>query len=75
MTDTSLTEPNRRLLVEAMAALQQLLGLLGDANDRDFDDGHSVDPWQSDELRAAIERAGVIVERARSAGIAPVSID
>jgi hypothetical protein len=38
-----------------------------EANDRSFDDGHSVDAWKSDELGAAIERAEAVIAKAEAA--------
>ncbi|KRR04363.1 hypothetical protein [Bradyrhizobium valentinum] len=55
------------LLSEAVAALRELVARARDANDRSFDDGHSVDAWKSDELGAAIERAEAVIAKAEAA--------
>jgi hypothetical protein len=56
-----------KLLSEAVAALRELVSRSREANDRSFDDGHSVDAWKSDELGAAIERAETVIAKAEAA--------
>jgi len=52
-----------KLLAEAIAALRELVSRARDANDRSFDDGHSVDLWKSDELSSAIQRAEAVIAK------------
>jgi len=56
-----------KLLSEAVAALRELVSRSREANDRSFDDGHSVDAWKSEELSAAIERAEAVIAKAETA--------
>lgn len=56
-----------KLLSEAVAALRELVSQAREANDRSFDDGHSVDAWKSDELSTAIERAEAVLAKAEAA--------
>ena len=55
------------LLSESVAALRELVSRAREADDRSFDDGHSVDAWKSDELSAAIERAEAVIAKAEAA--------
>ena len=69
MSDVAKVEAARnaadgRLLAEAIAALRELASRAQEVHDRSFDDGHSVDTWQSDELRAAIKRAEAVIAKA-----------
>jgi hypothetical protein len=66
MTPSSRNEADAKLLVEAIAALRELVSRARETNDRSFDDGHSVDEWKSDELRAAIARAEAVIEKAEA---------
>ena len=64
MTQFSRDGANSGLLSEAVAALRELTSRAREVHDRSFDDDHSVDFWQSDELHTAIKRAeAVIVKR------------
>jgi hypothetical protein len=56
-----------KLLSEAIAALRELVSRARKTDDRSFNDGHSVDVWKSDELRAAIERAEAVIAKAEAA--------
>jgi len=67
MTPSSRNEADAKLLAEAIAALRELVSRASETNDRSFDDGHSVDEWKSDELRAAIARAEAVIEKAETA--------
>jgi hypothetical protein len=67
VTQSSRNGADARLLSEAVAALRELVTRARDANDRSFDDGHSVDAWKSDELSAAIERAEAVIAKAEAA--------
>jgi len=62
--DSSRNAADERLLAEAIAALRELASRAQEIHDRSFDDGHSVDTWQSDELRAAIKRAEAVIAKA-----------
>ncbi|HLZ06619.1 MAG TPA: hypothetical protein VKR55_31300 [Bradyrhizobium sp.] len=64
MTQSSGNEADARLLAEAIAALRELTSRVQEVHDCSFDDGHSVDTWQSDELRAAIKRAEAVIAKA-----------
>ena len=64
---SSRSEKDVELLTEAVAALRELVSRAQETNDRSFDDGHSVDAWQSDELRAAIKRAEAVIAKAEAA--------
>jgi hypothetical protein len=55
-----------KLLAEAIAALRELASRAQEAHDCSFDDGHSIDSWQSDELRAAIKRAEAVIAQAEA---------
>lgn len=55
------------LLSEALAALRELVSRAREADDRSFNDGHSVDAWKSDELSAAIKRAETVIAKAEGA--------
>lgn len=67
MTRSTRGEGDTKLLVEAIEALRELVSRAQEANDRSFDDGQSVDVWQSDELRAAIKRAEAVIANAKAA--------
>ncbi len=67
MTRSSENGANAKLLAEAIAALRELSSRAQKAHDRSFDDGHSVDSWQSDELRTAIERAEAVIAKVEAA--------
>ena len=67
MTRPTRDEGDAKLLVEAIEALRELVSRAHEANDRSFDDGQSVDAWQSDELRAAIKRAEAVIAKAKAA--------
>jgi hypothetical protein len=67
MTRPTQNEGDAKLLVEAIEALRDLFSRAQEANDRSFDDGQSVDAWQSDELRAAIKRAEAVIAKAKAA--------
>jgi len=67
MTRPTRGEGDAKLLVEAIEALRELVSLAQEANDRSFDDGQSVDVWQSDELGAAIKRAEAVIAKAKAA--------
>jgi hypothetical protein len=56
-----------KLLSEAVAALRELVSRSREANDRSFDDGHSVEAWKSDELSVAIKRAEAVIAKAEAA--------
>ena len=60
-----------KLLSEAIAALRELVSRARKADDRSFNDGHSVDVWKSDELRAAIERAEAVIATSEAAEPSP----
>ncbi len=64
---SSRRETDVELLTEAVAALRELVSRAQKTNDRSFDDGQSVDAWQSDELRAAIKRAEAVIAKAEAA--------
>jgi hypothetical protein len=64
---SSRSETDVELLTEAVAALRELVLRARETSDRSFDDGHSVDAWQSDELRAAIAHAEAVVAKAEAA--------
>lgn len=64
---SSRSKTDVELLTEAVAALRELVSRAQETNDRSFDDGHSVDAWQSDELRAAIKRAEAVIAKAEAA--------
>lgn len=66
MTQSSGTGTDAKLLAEALAALRELASRALEAHDRSFDDGHSIDSWQSDELRAAIKRAEAVIAQAEA---------
>ncbi len=70
---SSRSETDVELLTEAVAALRELVSRAQETNDRSFDDGHSVDAWQSDELRAAIKRAEAVIAKAEAAMAEPSS--
>ena len=67
MTRLTRDEGDAKLLVEATEALRELVSHAQEATDRSFDDGQSVDEWQSDELRAAIKRAEAVIAKAKAA--------
>jgi hypothetical protein len=67
MTPSSRNGADAKLLAEAVAALRELVSRAHETSDRSFDDGHSVDEWQSDELRAAIARAEAVIAKAEAA--------
>lgn len=67
MTRPAPGEADAKLLVEAIEALRELVSRAQEASDRSFDDGQSVDVWQSDELRAAIDRAEALIAKAKAA--------
>ncbi|WP_139487242.1 hypothetical protein [Bradyrhizobium ivorense] len=67
MTQSSRNGADTKLLSEAIAALRELVSRTQDATDESFDDGHSVDNWKSEELRAAIERAEAVIAKAEAA--------
>lgn len=67
MTQSSREPRDGGLLAEAIAALRELTPRVQEAHDRSFDDGLTVDTWQSDELRAAIVRAEAIIAKAAAA--------
>jgi hypothetical protein len=67
MTRPTRDEGDAKLLVEAIEALRELFSRAQEANDRSFDDGQSVDVWQSDEIRAAIKRAEAVIAKAKEA--------
>jgi len=67
MTPSSRNEADAQLLSEAISALRELVSRAQDATDNSFDDGHSVDSWKSEELRAAIERAEAVIAKAEAA--------
>ena len=67
MTPSSRNEADAKLLAEAIAALRELVSRARGTNDRSFDDGRSVDEWQSDELRAAIASAEAVIAKAEAA--------
>jgi hypothetical protein len=52
MTRPTRDEGDAKLLVEAIEALRELVSRAQEANDRSFDDGQSVDAWQSDETQS-----------------------
>jgi hypothetical protein len=66
MTRPTQGEGDAKLLVDAIEALRELVSRAQEANDRSFDDGQSVDVWQSDELRVAIQRAETVIARAKA---------
>lgn len=70
---SSRSETDVELLTEAVAALRELVSRAQETNDRSFDDGHSVDAWQSDELWAAIKRAEAVIAKAEAAMAEPSS--
>lgn len=67
MTRSTRGEEDTKLLAEAIEALRELVSRAQEANDRSFDDGQSVDVWQSDELGAAIKRAEAVIAKAKAA--------
>ncbi|BBC02151.1 MULTISPECIES: hypothetical protein [Bradyrhizobium] len=67
MTQSSRNGEDIKLLCEAIAALRELLSRTQDATDESFDDGHSVDIWKSEELRAATDRAEAVIAKAEAA--------
>jgi hypothetical protein len=67
MTPSSRNEADAKLLAEAIAALRELVSRARGTNDRSFADGHSVDEWQSDELKAAIARAEAVIAKEEAA--------
>jgi hypothetical protein len=67
VTQSSRNAADAGLLSEAIAALSELVSRAQEVHDRSFDDGHSVDTWQSDELRAAIKRAEAVIAKAEAA--------
>jgi hypothetical protein len=67
MMRSARNEADAKLLVEAIAALRELVARAQEATDQSFDDGQSVDAWQSDELRAAIKRAETVIAEAATA--------
>ena len=67
VTQSSRNAADAGLLSGAIAALSELVSRAQEAHDRSFDDGHSVDTWQSDELRAAIKRAEAVIAKAKAA--------
>jgi hypothetical protein len=71
MTRSSRDGTDAKLLSEAIAALRELASRAQDASDGSFDDGHSVDTWKSEELRAAIERAEAVIAKAEAARAEP----
>ncbi|MGN1285016.1 MAG: hypothetical protein ACI4XG_00255 [Bradyrhizobium sp.] len=66
MTRSSENGADAKLLSEAIAALRELVSRAQEATDESFDDGHSVDTWKSEELRAAIERAEAVIAKAKA---------
>jgi hypothetical protein len=64
VTPSSQNAADAELLSEAIAALSELVSRAQKIHDRSFDDGHSVDTWQSDGLRAALERVEAVVVKA-----------
>ncbi|MCP3459706.1 hypothetical protein [Bradyrhizobium sp. CCGUVB23] len=68
---SSRNEVDAKLFSEAIAPLRELVSRTREANDRSFDDGHSVDAWKSDELSAAIERAEAMITKAEAALAGP----
>ncbi|MGY8667021.1 hypothetical protein Q3C01_32330 [Bradyrhizobium sp. UFLA05-109] len=66
MTQSSGNGADAELLAEALAALSELVSRAQEATDASFDDGHSVDTWKSEEFRAAIERAEVVIAKAKA---------
>ncbi|CDX12026.1 hypothetical protein MPL3356_110295 [Mesorhizobium plurifarium] len=66
MTQSSANGAETRLLAEAIAALRELTSRARETHDRSFDDGHSADSWQSDELRAAIKRAEAVIAKSEA---------
>ena len=71
MTSFSRNEADAELLAEAVAALRELVSRARETNDRSFDDGRSVDEWQSDEFSAAIGRAEAVIAKAEAAIAGP----
>jgi hypothetical protein len=71
VTQSSRNEADAKPFSEAIAALRELVSRTRGANDRSFDDGHSVDAWKSDELTAAIERAEAVITKAEAAVAEP----
>ncbi|WP_027545507.1 hypothetical protein [Bradyrhizobium sp. WSM2254] len=71
MTQSSRNGADAKLLSEALAALRELVSRAREATDESFDDGHSVDTWKSEELRAAIERAEAVIAKAKAPKAAP----
>ena len=67
MTRSSRNGADAELLSEAIAALRELVSRTQDATDESYDDGHSVDPWKSEELRAAIGRTEAVIAKAEVA--------
>lgn len=59
--------PDALLLSEAIDALRELISRTRGVHDCSFDDGHSVDTWQSDELTAAIQRAEAVIAKSEVA--------
>jgi hypothetical protein len=72
MTGCFPSEDDPELFTEAIDALRELVSRARAASDRSFDDGHSVDEWQSDELNAAIKRAEAVIARAGPAAAKPI---
>ena len=68
MTQSSQDGADAELLAEAIAALRELTSRARETHDRSFDDGHSADTWQSDELRAAVERAEAVIAKSEASG-------
>lgn len=63
--------PRATRLSVAIAVLRDLVSRAQEANDRSFDDGHSVDAWQSDELGAAIKHVEAVIVKAEAAMAEP----
>jgi hypothetical protein len=60
------TAADALLFSEAIAALRELVSRTRGVHDRSFDDGHSVDAWQSDELSAAIQCAEAVIAKSEA---------
>lgn len=64
MTKSSQDRADSELLSEAVSVLRELVLRARSAHDQSFDDGNTVDSWQSDSLSDAIERADAMIAKA-----------